>query len=71
MLEFTENKIITHLRAVHVRITAVYPRTDVQVQARSIVFKGGGGRQTHPKTVDTQEKKYNHENPNLWRGVYL
>lgn len=42
MLEFTENKIITHLRAVHVRITAVYPRTDVQVQARSIVFKGGG-----------------------------
>lgn len=56
MLEFTENKIITHLRAVHVRITAVYPRTDVQVQARSIVFKGGG-RQTHPKTVDTQGKK--------------
>lgn len=30
------------MRAVHVRITAVYPRTDVQVQARSIVFKGGG-----------------------------
>lgn len=30
------------MRAVHVRITAVYPRTDVQVQARSIVFKEGG-----------------------------
>lgn len=45
------------MRAVHVRITAVYPRTDVQVQARSIVFKGGGGQADSSKNCWHAGKK--------------